>query len=302
MAEVLAIVLITVALTAATKSGRNLVRSAHKATGWRTPRKAMQHHSGRLGTLMGRGVAATARAGRRAGARGTRASGRAARRAGRHAASAAGRRWQVRAGTDGTRTLLWRTTPRASGTSNGGGPPAGTGNGGSTPAGNGAATSTRSAKPGGSTATVGGTGPPAAAPGGTPQPTATPAGTGTGLAPAPTTLTTSAPAGAERSRKPMSTRFVINLEPPATDGEFLESCVQLGDVLKSLADQIGEWADGLSALNLPQTVLNPLHQVSDGITDAAAGATQAATAFENEFEDARDVASRGMHFTGQDAA
>ena len=100
----------------------------------------------------------------------------------------------------------------------------------------------------------------------------------------------------------MSTRFAINLEHPTTDGEFLESCVQLGDALKSLADQIEEWADGLSALNLPRSVLNPLHQVSEGITDAADGATQAATAFENEFEDARDVASRGMTITGQDAA
>ena len=100
----------------------------------------------------------------------------------------------------------------------------------------------------------------------------------------------------------MTTRYAINLEPPATDGEFLESCVELGDVLKSLAEQISNWADGLGALNLPASVLNPLHQVSEGITDAAAGATQAAKAFEDEFEDARDVAARGMHFTGQDAA
>jgi hypothetical protein len=100
----------------------------------------------------------------------------------------------------------------------------------------------------------------------------------------------------------MTSRYAINLEPPATDGEFLESCVQLGDVLKSLAEQIGDWADGLSALNLPKSVLDPLHQVSEGITDAADGAAKAAAAFEEEFEDAREVASRGMHFTGQDAA
>lgn len=100
----------------------------------------------------------------------------------------------------------------------------------------------------------------------------------------------------------MTTRYALSLEPPQTDGEFLESCVQLGDVLKSLAEEIASWADGLGALNLPQSVLNPLHQVSDGIADAAAGATQAAKAFEDEFEDARDVAARGMHFTGQDAA
>ena len=69
MAELVAVLLITAILTAATKSGRNLVRSAHKATGWRTPRTAMHHHSGSLGALLGRGVAGTARAGRRAGTR-----------------------------------------------------------------------------------------------------------------------------------------------------------------------------------------------------------------------------------------
>lgn len=100
----------------------------------------------------------------------------------------------------------------------------------------------------------------------------------------------------------MTARYAINLEPPSTDGEFLDSCTQLGDVLKQLAEQISNWADGLGALNLPQSVLNPLHQLSDGITDAAAGAAQAAKAFEDEFGDARDVASRGMHITGQDAA
>jgi hypothetical protein len=301
MAEVLAILLIIAALTAATRSGRNLVRSAHKATGWRTPRSAVHHHSGRFGALMGRGIAAMARAGRRVGTHAALASGRTARRAGQHVATAARHRWQARAATGAARPLLWRTTPTAPSASNGSRPPDPPGNGGSAPAGNRAATSTGGTAPSGSTVTARGTTPAAGAPGGTSQPAATPAGTGTASASATTPTITSAPAGAERNRTPMN-RYAINLEHPATDGEFLESCIQLGDVLKSLADQIADWADGLSALNLPQSVLSPLHQVSEGITDAADGATKAATAFENEFEDARDVAARGMHFTGQDAA
>jgi hypothetical protein len=264
MAELAAILLITAILTAATKSGRNLVKSAHKATGWRTPRTAMHHHSGRLGTLAGRGIAGTARAGRRTGTRAAQAGGRAARRAGQQATTTAARRWQARRGSG----------PGTAGTAGGTG------------------TGTGTAGPGA------GPGPE----GGASQPASTPAGTGTDPAPESTPTTASAPAGAERSTTGMSTRFAINLEHPTTDGEFLESCVQLGDALKSLAGQIEEWADGLSALNLPRSVLNPLHQVSEGITDAADGATQAATAFENEFEDARDVASRGMTITGQDAA
>lgn len=301
MAEVLAILLITAALTAATRSGRNLVRSAHQATGWRSPRAAMHHHSGRLGALIGRGIGATARTGRRTGTRAALASGRTARRAGQHAATTARRRWQARAANGAALPVLWRTTPTAPSASNGSAWPDPPGNGGSAPAGNGAATSTGGTAPSGSTVTAGGTTPAAAAPGGASQPTATLADTGTASASPSTPTITSAPVGAERNRTPMN-RYAINLEHPATDGEFLESCIQLGDVLKSLADQIGDWADGLSALNLPQSVLSPLHQVSEGITDAADGATKAATAFENEFEDARDVAARGMHFTGQDAA
>jgi hypothetical protein len=100
----------------------------------------------------------------------------------------------------------------------------------------------------------------------------------------------------------MTARYVINLEPPTTDGEFLESATKIADTLKQLAEDITNWAEGVGALGLPQSVTNPLHQVGGGITDAAQGASQAATNFESEFEDAREVASRGMHFTGQDAA
>lgn len=100
----------------------------------------------------------------------------------------------------------------------------------------------------------------------------------------------------------MTNRYAINLEPPSTDGEFLESCTHLGDVLKSLAEQISAWSDGLGSLNLPKSVLGPLEKVAEGITEAATGATQSAKAFEDEFEDAREVASRGMHITGQDAS
>lgn len=192
----------------------------------------------------------------------------------------AGRRWEARGETVRKPLILTRTKPGDEGEDDN---PSSADDPEPSPAGSSPAPSTS---------------PPAAA--GGPE-TTTPPETGTSPAPAPIPIPASAPPGAERNRKPMN-RYAINLEHPTTDGEFLESCIQLGDVLKSLADQIGDWADGLSALNLPSSVLSPLHQVSEGITDAADGAAKAATAFENEFEDARDVAARGMHFTGQDAA
>jgi hypothetical protein len=213
--------------------------------------------------------------------RATGATVRAGHRRWRRLVGLAGRRWEARGGTVREPLMFWRRTPADDSHPDDPADPPGSPD----PA------------PGGKQAT-------GAAASGQPPPANSAAGTGTGPAPAtfPTLTPASAPPGAERSRTTMTARYAINLEPPTTDGEFLESCVQLGDVLKSLADQIGEWADGLSALNLPQSVLSPLHQVSEGITDAADGATKAATAFENEFEDARDVAARGMHFTGQDAA
>jgi len=100
---------------------------------------------------------------------------------------------------------------------------------------------------------------------------------------------------------PTVTRLAIGLGLPATDGEFLQSCAQLGGVLRSLADQVSHWADGLSALNLPASVLDRLLQASDRLTDAADSTAKAAAAFEDEFDEARDVAARGLHFTGQDA-
>ncbi len=107
---------------------------------------------------------------------------------------------------------------------------------------------------------------------------------------------------AEPGGMPARTRFAVSLPPPATDGEFLNSCARLGDVLQSLADQVSSWADSLGALNLPQSVLSPLHQAGDGIAASCIAAAQAARAFEDEFEDARNVAVRGLRFTGQDTA
>lgn len=97
-------------------------------------------------------------------------------------------------------------------------------------------------------------------------------------------------------------RFLINLEPPTSDEEFLSSCVEIGDVFRSIADEVEEWAEGVAALGLPSSVTSPLHQIPEAIVEAAQSATQAAARFEDEFEEPREIASRGMKFTGRDAA
>jgi len=97
------------------------------------------------------------------------------------------------------------------------------------------------------------------------------------------------------------TRFALTLTPPATDADFLDSCARLGDLLAALAGQVSDWAASLTALHLPAAVLDRLHQVSDSVIVARAAATWTAQAFGGEFAGARDVAARGLRFTGQDA-
>jgi hypothetical protein len=400
-ADVALILLIAAAVSGGTKTGRraasNFIRSAHQATGWRTPRKAAHHYSGKAGAAAGRLTAS-----------GARASRKAAGKAGQHAVRAAGSRWDKRIADGGTGPLIWRARPQEPGTAGNGadspGKNTGTGTGGDRapacepgsarqpggesrppalgavarapdphgPAGQKPAgsewncfkagdepwkitrTGTISADNGNLTISgwvfrdprlpadadppvqwfnVGGSGadvlhghsvaelhklshgdgctcPVSQVTSLSPGPIraakipsgAEPAPGGTGPDTPGTPGTVTAPAGARPQRKNMSARYTINLEPPSTDGEFLESCTHLGDVLKSLAEQVSNWADGLGSLNLPKSVLGPLEMISEGITEAAQGAAQSAKAFEDEFEDAREVASRGMHITGQDAA
>jgi hypothetical protein len=375
-ADVALILLIAAAVSGGTKTGRrtaaNFIRSAHQATGWRTPRKAVHHYSGKAGAAAGRLTATGARAGRKA-----------AGKAGQHAVKTAGSRWDKRIADGGTGPLIWRARPQEPGTA-----------GNSDSPGKDTVTVTGGGQGPDSTRQPGGKGSPPAlgnvarAPGPhgpagqdpdgqwklfkagdepwrIPQTGTISVGNGrlnlsgwvfrdpslpadadppvqwldmsgsgadvlhghsvaglhklahgdgctcpvsqvTSLLPGPdapgTPGSPTAPAGARPQRKHMRSRYAINLEPPTTDGEFLESCTHLGDVLKSLAEQIGDWASDLGSLNLPKSVTGPLDQLSEGLTSAAAGAAQAAKAFEDEFEDARDVASRGMKITGQDAA
>jgi hypothetical protein len=106
------------------------------------------------------------------------------------------------------------------------------------------------------------------------------------------------PAAARPGRK-RRVPVAVRLDQPGTDAGFLASCAQLREALASLADDVGEWAGGLAVLGLPAPVTGPLTQLAGSIAGAAAGAAQAAAAFEDEFAGARDIAARGMQFTGR---
>ncbi len=97
-----------------------------------------------------------------------------------------------------------------------------------------------------------------------------------------------------------TSRYPVSLESPVTDAQFLGSCAALGGTLRALAAQVSEWAGGIGGLNLPPSVLGPLHAIGDRIGQAAASAEQAAQALEAELGGARDTAARGMRITGGD--
>lgn len=71
-------------------------------------------------------------------------------------------------------------------------------------------------------------------------------------------------------------------------------------MLHELADQLTGWAQDLAHLNLPPSVLSPLHAAAAAITSAAAQVSQAASAFRETFSDARHAAAGGLRITGQD--
>lgn len=293
-------------LTGGTKTGRSAVRnagtSAYKATGWKTPKTAIVHYSGRAGDKTGAAFAATARKTRNA------------------AVKLAERRWDKRAASDdppGSRPPVRRIRPDQPASDPVKAPavpgPADTGPAGTAPAGPPPAWG----HPPGPAAGAAGSAP------GDPRipdpftssvvhdddtytlkPTtkfaAWPA-TGPAAGPAvPSSGGTTAPD--RRTMPAHHPRYQVEFEKPTTDAEFLESCVTLADLLRHLAKSVEEWAGEVSSLGLPKQVTAPLDAVSEGIEGASSAVTRSASTFADLFEDARDIAARGMKFTGEDAA
>jgi hypothetical protein len=99
-----------------------------------------------------------------------------------------------------------------------------------------------------------------------------------------------------------TTRYTISLEPPASDGEFLEQSRTVAEALSGLAEQVEAWTDNLAALDLPAPILDCFRSIPEGLQAAAGQATAGAGQFQAHFEDTINVAQRGMRFDGSDAA
>ena len=99
-----------------------------------------------------------------------------------------------------------------------------------------------------------------------------------------------------------TSKYVVSLEPPATDGEFLEQSKTVAEMLTGLAEQIEAWTDGLAALNMPAPILDAFQAIPEALQEAAGQAVNGAQQFQEHFEEARNVAQRGMRIEGTDAA
>ncbi|MFC9975215.1 hypothetical protein ACFVH6_30405 [Spirillospora sp. NPDC127200] len=278
-----------IALTAGTKTGRaaarNAAASGYKATGWKPPKTAIVHYSGKAGEALGKRFAATTRKTRRATMRMVE------------------KRWSARVNSDtppGSQPPVKRVTPprpsdtppQADGEQPPSRRPAGHRSGPSDQVRYGPFTNTvvhdddtytlKPSKDGGHS----------------PQ---SDHGTGAGPAAVPSAGPESTRPVHGAARSTMST-FSLDLERPTTDAEFLETCIVLGDVLRGLSKSVEEWAGDVAGLGLPGQVTAPLEAVAEGIGDAATAVTRSATAFADIFEEPREIASRGMKFTGEEAA
>ena len=93
----------------------------------------------------------------------------------------------------------------------------------------------------------------------------------------------------------------LELEPPTTDVEFLTACLRLARLLRRLSDQAATWTAGLASLSMPARVLSPLESATGALGEAATAA-EAATALEDSLAQAREIAARGLRFTGEGSA
>jgi hypothetical protein len=95
---------------------------------------------------------------------------------------------------------------------------------------------------------------------------------------------------------------VTELETPSSDGEFLANCSHLALEGRALAQQMDEYTAELVRLGLPSSVTGYINMAAESASDMAGYLVTAGHRFEEEYEEVRTVAGRGMVFRGEDAA
>ncbi|MQY07255.1 hypothetical protein [Actinomadura macrotermitis] len=93
-------------------------------------------------------------------------------------------------------------------------------------------------------------------------------------------------------------RYLVEFEAPDSDGEFIATCLAIGDLLALAADRIDDWVQDLAARGIPAPVIAQFEQVVLDLDAAAGDARRSAANFADYFEDARAIAARGIRIIG----
>ncbi|MGK5558432.1 hypothetical protein ACSNOI_43205 [Actinomadura kijaniata] len=93
-------------------------------------------------------------------------------------------------------------------------------------------------------------------------------------------------------------RYLVEFEAPDSDGEFIATCLAIGDLLTLTADHVDDWAQALAARGVPGVVLAQFDQAVTDLDEAARDARRSAANFADYFEDARTIAARGIRIIG----
>ncbi|GAA1526451.1 hypothetical protein GCM10009678_04880 [Actinomadura kijaniata] len=250
-----------------------------------------------IADLGGRAIGKVVRGTARPIGHGGRAAGRQGRRAGRWATRAAERRWERRDRSD--RAVI--AFPRRNRDNGDQGNRA-------RPAGSASATGSAAQRPGPPRRQ--GTPPPLfpdQQTGGGPQPAPRPIGGPFAARPASPSAapprTGTAAAGARRARaRVWAAGPPINMDPPTSDAEFIETSIDLQQFLRGFAAAVEDFTDEVMIRRMPAAVTNPLLLIGEHMTEASAAVQRGATVFEVIFEEAIDLATAGIKFTGDDPA
>jgi hypothetical protein len=97
------------------------------------------------------------------------------------------------------------------------------------------------------------------------------------------------------------TRPDMELGPPADDAEFLVMCAELRNGLHALNGQVGAWLEALYEIGLPDQVITHIRQAVTQVHQATLDITRLVNAFQDQFEDVRTAAARGLTITGHDS-
>ncbi|WP_083998939.1 hypothetical protein [Actinomadura kijaniata] len=94
----------------------------------------------------------------------------------------------------------------------------------------------------------------------------------------------------------------INMDPPESDVEFIETSTDLQQFLLGIAHAVEDFTDEVMIRRMPVAVTNPLLLIGEHMTEASAAVQRGATVFEVIFEEAIDLAAAGIKFTGDNPA